>query len=1058
MADNSKAEAWAASIETARSPWRHYEYTAIAVAPVYDPVAVSNADFRELRIGLLDAGEVLLDNITVTENPGGTNIQLVQNPTFEGDTVGGGANRWRLLGTHAGTHVATDPDNAANKVLHIVAQGKADYLDNLLETTTVGNAPIVPGRTYRIAFDAKWLSGSPQFRAELYYNRVVTLQILDQPDIAGTPGVQNSTYVANVGPTYANFKHGPAVPPVSQPATVTVAAADPDGVASMTLYYSVAGGAWQTAPMSLVGGQYTGNIPGQASGAVVQFYVQGQDTLGAVSMYPADGPASRALIKWNDGQAQVGARHNFRMIMTAADVNKLFLATNEMSNERLGATVVYDESEVFYDVGLRQRGSMFSRGSAGSTGYNIKFQPHHLFRGVHGSVTMKAAGRAEILVKHTALQVGVPEMYDDMVFMNTPSPGVSSIAIMSMARYGDEYISTQYEDGGEGTLFKMQGIRVLLNNTGYESLKTYSTVGWLPQYDLTNLGDDYEQYRWSIQIMNNRAKDDYGPLVAAMKALSLSGLQLEQAVDDVIDVDQWMRVFALQSLWGIGDAYMQGNPHNIDFYIRPEDNKVLVLPWDWNFVANYAFNSPLYGIENKNVTEVIDRPIYRRLYYGHMRDMIRTFYNQPYMNDWTTHYGSLAGEGYAGHSNYIRDRGNYVLSQLNTVAPNVPFNITTPNGTQVGDVIATIAGDGWIDVREIRVDGNPAPLSVTWTDFDSWQLSLPVAFGPQTLTLRAYDHQGAEVGSDTITIESTVSGRPLQDYLRITEVMYHPTEPTPDEAEDGVLEADSFEYIELMNIGDTPLDLTGVRFTDGIEFDFTGSPITSLAPGAYALVVEDPTAFEVRYGDGLPIAGQYSGRLNNAGDHIRLEDSFGVPVLDFTYDDTGPGWHPTTDGVGDSLVIVDSAAPTTAWNTASGWRPSLTSNGTPGRNETRLADFNSDGRIDLLDLAFVQGQLGTVGGSAATGDLTGDGAVTRDDVAQFVTHFAASALPPPSPAAGAVRATASERPLASSLLRASRRPAIRHEQATAIDHILTDTSLAEVRTITAQRMPRSAQR
>ena len=214
----------------------------------------------------------------------------------------------------------------------------------------------------------------------------------------------------------------------------------------------------------------------------------------------------------------------------------------------------------------------------------------------------------------------------------------------------------------------MQGVRVLLLTIpGTESLKTYQPVGWLPQYDLTNLGDDYEQYRWSIQIMNNRAKDDYGPLVAAMKALSLSGLQLEQAVDDVIDVDQWMRVFALQSLWGIGDAYMQGNPHNIDFYIRPEDNKLLVLPWDWNFVASYGATSPLYGIENKNVTEVIDRPIYRRLYFGHMRDMIRTFYNQTYMDAWTTHYGTLAGEGYAGHSNYIRDRGNYVLSQLNTL-------------------------------------------------------------------------------------------------------------------------------------------------------------------------------------------------------------------------------------------------------------------------------------------------------------------------------------------------------------------------------------------------------
>jgi hypothetical protein len=1055
LADNSKAEAWAASNEEPRSSWQHYEYTAIAVAPVYDPVPAASGAFPELRVGLLDAGEVLFDNFSVLENPGGTNTQLVQNGTFDADAVGGGANKWRLLGTHANTHVASDPNNAGNKVLHIVATGKADYLDNLLETTTVGSAAIVPGRNYRISFDAKWLSGSPQLRAELYYNRVVTLEILQQPSLVGTPGTQNSTYVPNIGPTYQDFRHGPAVPSASQPATVTVAAADPDGVASMTLFYSVAGGAWQTVAMTAAaGGQYTANIPGQASGAIVQFYVRGQDTLGAVSMYPAEGPASRALIKWNDGQAQVGVRHNFRMVMTQADVNKMFLATNMMSNERLGATVVYDESEVFYDVGIRQRGSMFSRGNPGSTGYNIKFQPDHLFRGVHSSVTMKAAGRAEILVKHTALQVGIPEMYDDVVYMNTPSPGTSSIANMSMARYGDEFITTQYEDGGEGTVFKMQGVRVLLNNTGLESLKTYQPVGWLANYDLTNLGDDYEQYRWSIQIMNNRAKDDYGPLVAAMKALSLNGVQLEQAVDDVIDVDQWMRVFALQSLWGIGDAYMQGNPHNIDFFVPPDGGKVLVLPWDWNFVASYGATSQLYGIENKNVTEVIDRPIYRRLYFGHMRDMIQTFYNPTYMNAWTTHYGTITGESYANQANYIVTRGNHVMSEINRLAPAVPFNITTPNGQQVGDVFATITGDGWIDVREIKVDGNSAPLSVTWTDFDSWRVNVPVNAGLQTLTFRAYNHQGVQVGSDTITIESTVSGRPIQDYLRVTELMYHPSEPTPDEVTDGFVEADSFEYIELHNIGSETLDLTGVKFTDAIEFDFTGSGVTSLAPGGYVLVVEDAAAFASRYGSQVPVAGEYTGRLNNAGEHVRLEDSLGVPVLDFTYDDTGTGWQPTTDGLGDSLVITNVALPTASWDTPAGWRASFEPGGSPGRSDMPTGDFNLDGRVDLGDVSFIQSQLGTsVGATRETGDLSGDGAVTRDDVARLLAKFGVGPTFPLSPAASPVIAQVvqthatliqdragenSESSVSAIRLRASRRPTTQPRLTRAIDQIMSE--------------------
>src|SRR5205809_692724 len=63
-----------------------------------------------------------------------------------------------------------------------------------------------------------------------------------------------------------------------------------------------------------------------------------------------------------------------------------------------------------------------------------------------------------------------------------------------------------------------------------------------------------------------------------------------------------------------------------------------------------------------------------------------------------------------------------------------------------------------------------------------------------------------------------------QQYLRITELMYHPAAlfgngSPPDE----------FEYIELKNTSSSlTLNLTGIRFTNGIEFSFTGSAITSL--------------------------------------------------------------------------------------------------------------------------------------------------------------------------------------------------------------------------------------
>ncbi len=60
--------------------------------------------------------------------------------------------------------------------------------------------------------------------------------------------------------------------------------------------------------------------------------------------------------------------------------------------------------------------------------------------------------------------------------------------------------------------------------------------------------------------------------------------------------------------------------------------------------------------------------------------------------------------------------------------------------------------------------------------------------------------------------------------LRITEIMYHPPVSL---TEDG-WDAEEFEFIELMNVGTTAIDLTGLRFVEGITFDFAGSALTKL--------------------------------------------------------------------------------------------------------------------------------------------------------------------------------------------------------------------------------------
>jgi hypothetical protein len=171
----------------------------------------------------------------------------------------------------------------------------------------------------------------------------------------------------------------------------------------------------------------------------------------------------------------------------------------------------------------------------------------------------------------------------------------------------------------------------------------------------------------------------------------------------------------------------------------------------------------------------------------------------------------------------------------------------------------------------------------------------------------------------------------IVDDLRITEIMYNPPESNADKGELAV-ENDSFEFIELRNVGATTLDLTGVSFEDGIAFSFRGSRVESLPPGGFVLVVQNEAAFASRYGTepaGL-IAGEYDGKLANDGETLRLVDFWNGTIAELGYSDD---WFPSTDSDGFSLTLVDSQRDPAAWSKPAAWRPSATIGGSPGRND-----------------------------------------------------------------------------------------------------------------------------
>ena len=248
------------------------------------------------------------------------------------------------------------------------------------------------------------------------------------------------------------------------PVTVRMMADDPEDVAGMAVWYSVGGGAWSMAAMGRqAGGEgHRGTIPGQPASTIVQFYVEGVDTLGATSTFPAAGADSRALYKVEDGLAASNGLHNLRIVMTPDDAQFLHTDINLMSNDPVGATVIYNEHEIFYDVGVRLKGSERGRVTVPRLGFAVSFNADQLFRGVHESVLIDRShstefGQREILINQTMTHAGgLPGEYNDLIQVIALWLEHTGSAELQLARYSDVFLDSQYLNGSEGEVFEYE--------------------------------------------------------------------------------------------------------------------------------------------------------------------------------------------------------------------------------------------------------------------------------------------------------------------------------------------------------------------------------------------------------------------------------------------------------------------------------------------------------------------------------------------------------------------------------------------------------------------------
>lgn len=333
--------------------------------------------------------------------------------------------------------------------------------------------------------------------------------------------------------------------------------------------------------------------------------------------------------------------------------------------------------------------------------------------------------------------------------------------------------------------------------------------------------------------------------------------------------------------------------------------------------------------------------------------------------------GNIAGQH--PHSVYIRIPFNVVdPSAYNVLTLRMKYDdgfVAYLNGVRVQSENAPTSTPAW---NQAATNDHPDSAAVNFVDFDISAYLGELQAGPNVLAIHALNNGGtpnatnssstssdmlavaeliaADVrpGGSTVTINNTTDlvarsfdgtdwgGPSVETFvvgipasaanLAITELNYHPSNPTPSELLiDPTFSDDDFEFIEVKNVSVEPIDLSGMTFSDGINLTIPAT--TVLQSGTYGLFVTNQAAFEQRWGTGLPILGIYTGRLNNDGEALRLIDLNGNDILNFTFNDT---WYRPTDGDGYTLVPVNENDLSANRNAPASWGISCEIQGTPG--------------------------------------------------------------------------------------------------------------------------------
>jgi hypothetical protein len=832
-ANHRLAANWADSDESQKSSW-----TNITCTGLLDNGVNYGSSIGYAQIGLLDVGEALVDNLSVTSSNG---PNLVINPDFES----GALTSWSLQGDHARSSLENSGYGGSYS-LHLRTGDRMYNGDNSCQMTLAGNS-LAAGQSATLSFATRWLHGWPEVLLRLNGGWLEATSLLPVPGNLGSPGAANSRMVTNAGPAIYNVTHFPTVPMANQLLLVTAQASDPDGVQSLVLYYRLDPATNYTAvPLRDDGtngdvvpgdGVYSATIPGQPAGQLVAFYIAATDNLNAVTRFPAlrpqdNEPARECLAVFGDGNPG-GSFGVYHLWLTRSNVTR-WANLGNLSNEGIDCTMV-SGNRVIYNMQARYAGSpvhqTFDTPNGSWCSYKFMFNDDDKFLGatsfnkIHwpGNTANDPTIQREQLANTFLRALGVPWL--NRRYMVLYVNGNRRGTLMEDAQTPNSDMVKQYfPNDTDGWLYKVaRWFEFAPFLSGYSLPNKLAAEAMLMPYT-TGGAKKPARYRWTFE--NRRTPDsasNYTNLFSLIDAASAQGTaNYASNLNNLADMENWMRVFAANHAAGNWDAFGCSSGQNLYAYVGALSTKWTLMMFDFNLGLGTEYNYPpgqnlfttLGG--DANIAGIYNEPAFRRMYWRALQELcvvgpLNLANSVPMLNAKYRVFGSNGISVEDPNLNlipWLSQASTSIQAQVN--AANAPA-FSTNSTLVLSNGIAVIRGQAPFNVVSVLVNGVAYPLA--WTGVTSWSLNVPLQHGTNLLNLTCADIHGDPIAGDSITmsvINTNSSAVTSSSFINYS---------TP-----GMIYSQSFD--SLPNAGDTsvnaanPATIGGVTYSLANPFDF----------------------------------------------------------------------------------------------------------------------------------------------------------------------------------------------------------------------------------------------